>query len=171
MKFFNYVCAVVIACGLTAAAAQEAKPPMTVGDALQALGALRTLDGHQVVVKQNGQDVVVVQPWQFKSGALRLAIADDIAILTRLETSTDAARQNIVKEILKDMPPKADGAPPVVAPGSKEMENFVKQYNDLLAVPFAKAVTLTPIDAKALNLDVNEIPVTTLSALSPILNR
>ena len=65
---------------------------ITVAQALSLLSGLRTLDGHQVIVKQNGQDAVVVQPWDFGSGLLRLKIANDISILAAVEKSAEDAR-------------------------------------------------------------------------------
>lgn len=153
-------------CGLAVAAvAQESPPQMTVGDAQQALVALRNLDGRQVVVQVNGQNAIVLEPWQFKSGALRLAIAEDITALGKLEAATERARQSIVREVLK-----VSGADRLV-PGTKEMDEFIRQYNEVLAAPYADAPKLARIDAKLLQLDVNEISGTTLSALAPLLNR
>lgn len=149
--------------GVASPAQEVPKSPMTVGEAIQVLGALRALDGQQVIVKQNGGDVVVAQPWKFSSATLRLAIADNIAILSKLETSTDKARVGIIREI-------ANGGDRVSV-GTKEFDEFQRQYDAMNAAPYGAAGALTRIDAKALNLDVNEIPVTTLSALWPILSR
>ncbi len=162
MKFASAIAAVALTL-ISSAHAQDSKIPMTVGQALQVLGALRSLDGQQVVVKMNGADAAITQPWQFKSGVLRLAIADDIAVLSKLEAATEKARVGIIREITK-------GGDRVQA-GTPEMVEFQRQYDDLNAAPFSGVDALSKIDAKALNLDVNEIPVTTLSALTPILSR
>lgn len=143
--------------------AQEA-PPITVAQTLSLLAALRNLDGHQVVVKNNGQDVVLMQPWDFGSGLLRLKIANDITIAASVEKGLDDARQSMIKEILKDKP----GATSLV-PDTPEMSKFAQQYSEALGATAAKQ-DYSRIKASELKLDKNEIPVTALSALQPILD-
>jgi hypothetical protein len=153
--------------------AQENRPTkITVAQALSLLSGLRTLDGHQVIVKQNGADAVVVQPWDFGSGLLRLKIANDISILAAVEKSAEDARVSIIKEIVKGLPPDKDGKPPVgIVPGTPEFDDFQRQYTEVLNGPAAGTQDLARIKASELKLDKNELSVTALSALSPILDQ
>src|SRR4051812_33830461 len=118
---------VLIAAGVaiaTSALAQPAKPSLTVIDALNMLAALRNLDGHTIVVKQNGQDTTLVQPWDFGSGSLRLKIARNVSALTAVEKSVEDTRQAIVKEIMKSMPAGAAN----IQQNTPEWETLQKQF-------------------------------------------
>lgn len=158
--------ALVLILSATAAIAQS-KPP-TVGEALSMLQAFRNLDGRPVVVKQNGVDATVVTPWEFGSGTLRLRIARNVSALAQIEKFVEETRQKIIAEILRGMSAGKDGQAPQIMPGSPEFDNFTKQITDMLAHP--AQVTLSRIKASELRLDKNEIPVTSLSALEPILD-
>jgi hypothetical protein len=144
-----------------AAEPADAGNRLTVGEALGALAALRNLDGRQVVVKQGESSTIVLQSWEFKNGTLRMIIADDLKVLSTVEASAEAAKQAIVKDVFKGQQPK-DGTP--------EMAEFSKQYGELLKAP-ANIPGIAKIDRKDLRLDVNEIGVTVLQALDPILLR
>ena len=52
----------------------------------------------------NGADNVIMQPWEFGSGVLRLRIANDIAIVDHSLKLIEEARQGMVKEGLKITP-------------------------------------------------------------------
>lgn len=162
---------IIAACAVTGFVATMSCPTVaagkqiTISQALTVLGALRNLDGHQVIVKVNGQDTVVFQPWDFGSAVLRLKIASDINVLTAVETSQNNIRQTIIKEITKDKPPGFQ-----IAANSPEMDEFTRQYNDLLAQPAAGSEDLAHISAAELKLDKNEIPPTTIAGLGPILD-
>lgn len=166
------VLAVALALLFAAPALAQDKPErITVGQSLSLLAALRNLDGRVVVVKQNGADVTVVMPWDFASGSLRLKIATDITILAKVEKTADDARQAIVREIIKGMPPGPDGRRPAdIKPASPEMDIFSRQFGDLLAQPADGTERLVRIKSSELKLDKNEIPVTALSAMEPILD-
>lgn len=140
----------------------QSKPPM-IADALSMLQAFRNLDGRQVIVKVNGADTPVMTPWDFASGTLRLRIARNISALAAVEKDVEETRQSIVKEILKGMPAGSQ-----ITPGTPEFEVFSLQIADALKQP--AAVTLSRIKASELRLDKNEIPITALSALAPILD-
>lgn len=155
----------IVAALLLTTAAPAAEKALTVGDALNMLLALRNLDGRAVVVKEN----VVITPWDFASGTLRLRIARNIMALTEIEKTANDARESIIREILRRMPAGADGKPQNEIPAvSAEAEEFRKQYAAVLAEP--TAVTLSRIRASELRLDKNEIPTSTLAVLSPILD-
>jgi hypothetical protein len=146
--------------------AQDNKP-LTVGDALNVLAALRNLDGHTIVVK----DAPLVQPWEFGSGALRLKIANDIIILGAVEKASEEARVVIVKEILRSLPADKDGNPAMsIPPGSAAFMAFQAQFQDAMNAPAAGTQDLARIKASELKLDKNEIPASTLVALKPILD-
>jgi hypothetical protein len=150
-----------IAIALVATQAHAADK-LTIQQSLTVLGGLRNLDGHQIVV--NNQ--VVFQPWEFGSATLRLKLANDITILTAVETKQEAIRKSIILEISKDKP--KDFA---IAPATPEMDEFMRQYNDLLAQPADGTQDLARIGAAELKLDKNEIPSGTLAALKPILDQ
>lgn len=160
--FFKFVAATMIA-GITPAIAEPAA--VTVGQALALITALKNLDGHMIVVKQNGADNIVMTPWEFNNGKLRLRIKSDINILEGALKIAENARQDILKEALK----KAGNATEL-KPGTPEYDDYQKQYADMVAQPVPGAHDLSRIKASELNLDRNEIPGTVLSALSPILD-
>lgn len=150
--------ALAIVFGASLAHAADASK-LTVAQALNLLTALRNLDGHLVIIKQNGGEGTVMVPWEFGSGALRLAIAHDIDVLTPNEKALGEARRSILKEL-------GD-----IKPGSKEAEEFSRQIEQAMSTPALGAAELTHIKASDLKLDKNEIPVTVLSALGPILEQ
>jgi hypothetical protein len=162
---------ILIALAVAGPAHAQARPPLTVSDALNMLLAHKALDGRQVVAKQNGQDVVVVVPWEFNSGVLRVRVARNVAALSEVEKLADEARLAIIKEVLKQAPPDKNGRQPAtLAPGSAEMDEFLRQYTEVLKEPAKGSEQLARIKVADLRLDRNEIPVTVLSALLPILD-
>lgn len=142
------------------ALAESKKPALTNAEALSLLQALRTLDGRQVIVKQGTNESVVMQPWDFGSGTLRLRIARNITALAAVEKTVDEARQGVVKELLKTTT--------AIAPGTPADDSFRVQIGEILKE--GAQVDLSRIKASELRLDKNEIPVTALSALTPILD-
>jgi hypothetical protein len=133
------------------------------------LQAMRALDGRVAIVKQNGVDVAVAQPWEFASGALRLRIAKNTTALAEVEKALEDTRQAIVRELLKNVPPDADGKPAAAIPqGSPQWEDLQRQFGEALNAP--SRVLLMRIKASELKLDRNEIPGTALSAMAPILD-
>jgi hypothetical protein len=141
-----------------------APPVLTVAQAIPLSTALRNLDGHMVVIKQNGADNIVMIPWDFGSGSLRLRIANNLTILAAVEKSAEEGRQAIVREILK----KAGGTE--IKPGTPEREDFDRQYLELMGQPAPGGKDLARIKASELKLDRNDIPVTALSAMAPLLD-
>lgn len=160
-------CALIYAVSVTgfvvAAALGADKPPaFSNAQALSMLQAFRNLDGRQVVVKQQSGETLVMQPWDFGSGTLRLRIARNITALAAIEKTIDDARQNVIKELLRK------GQIAAIVPGSTEHEEFQRQMNDILND--GAQVDLSRIKASEFRLDKNELPVTALSALAPILD-
>lgn len=145
------------------AAPLRADPPakITVRQAISIAQALRNLDGHMIVTKQNGADQTVMIPWEFGSGSLRLRIANNLSIVAAVETSFETARKSVIKEI---------GGTSTPNPGTPEYETLLKQLNEVLDQPAAGSQDLARIKASELKLDKNEIPITVISALEPILD-
>ena len=145
------------------AAPLRAEPPakITVRQAISLAQALRNLDGHMTVIKQNGADQTIMIPWEFGSGSLRLRIANDLSIAAAVEASFETARKAVIKEI---------GGAATPNPGTPEYEALLKQMNDVLDQPAGGAQDLARIKASELKLDKNEIPITVLTALEPILD-
>lgn len=147
----------------------ESKPPLSNAQALSLLSALRVLDGRSVVVKQATGETVVPTPWDFGSGVLRLRIARNITALAAVEQLMETTRVEILKEILRKMPPTKEGqAQTSVFQGTPEWDNLQRQYGEALNLP--ASVDLSRIRASELRLDRNDIPGTALSALAPILD-
>lgn len=151
---------------LAAVPAAAQKIAMPVSQAIQVLGALRNLDGHQVIIKSNGVETVVNQPWTFGSGSVRLAIANDIVVLEGVFAAVEKTRLGIIGEITKGKEPGFQ-----IQPNSPEMTEFLRQYNEALIAPAVGVDRLVRIKTVDLRLDVNEIPVTTLSTLLSILEQ
>lgn len=165
----TYVAFTIAACDRRAEAADAQS--LTVGDALSLLQALRNLDGHAVPTKQNGAETVVIVPWEFGSGTLRAKIATDIWVLSQVERAVDDARRAIVAEILAKMPADKDGNRPVsIPPGTSEFADFQRQLEAATRAPAALSTPLARIKVGELKLDRNEIPVTALAAMAPILD-
>lgn len=134
---------------------------ISVRDSLSLLAALRNLDGKPTVVK----DQVIVQPWEFKSGVIRLRIANNIAILSAVEKLTEQARVAIVMQVRKKYDIEKIEAHPTA------LEEFSKLYDQVLSEPAAGTQDLARVKTSDLRLDVNEIGVTVLSAMTPILEQ
>lgn len=165
--------AIVLAAMMLAASARASsaddKTSMAVSDALSLLVAHRSLDGRQVVVRHSGMEQAVTVPWDFASGSLRLRIARNIAVLATVERTIEETRQTIIREILTGMPADKDGKrPSSIYPGTPEHEVFTRQFT--AALRERVSLDLSRIKASDLRLDKNEIPVTTLTALAPILD-
>lgn len=139
-----------------------ASSKLSVTQALQMLTALRGLDGRQVAVKNAGQDAVILQAWEFSNGLLRLAIAQNIAVLSVVEQNDEKIRTSIVREVFKGEAAKE---------GTPEMAEFVRQLNDARNAPVLGVEQLKRIAAKDLKLERNEIPSSILAALVPILDQ
>lgn len=144
---------------------------LTVLGAVNMLRAIRTLDSpHDVTVKQDGKDVTVKQTWTFGSGTFRMKIARNAAALATTEQDVEKARIGIVQELLKTAEPDKDGKKPTeILPTSPQYPELQKQFNDVLNAP-AQVTGLMRIKASELKLDINEIPVEVLAALSPIID-
>jgi hypothetical protein len=144
---------------------------ITIAQAAAMATALRNMDGHIIVVKQGGIDNMVMIPWDFGSASLRLRIASDIAILDGVARSVETSRQAIIKELLAKANERTPDKPATeIKPSTPEYDEFQRQYADLNASPAPGTQDLARIKASELHMDRNDIPVTVLSALGPILD-
>jgi hypothetical protein len=153
------------------------KPPadnsgrVTIQQAINLQTALRNLDGHLVIVKLNGQDGTVMVPWMFDNGRLRKRIADDLSIIDGAVKVAEEARKAIFREVaakFKVEPDAKSGAQELKA-GTPERVEYDKQVEELMSAPAAGTQDLAKIKVSELKLDKNEIAVTALEALGPIL--
>lgn len=154
----------VLFIALTGAIPAMAAEPLKVSQAVALVVALRNLDGHLVIVKQSGADNTVMIPWEFGSGALRLRVASNIAILDLVQKTTEDARQAIIAEVTKR------SGQAELKPGTPEFDDFQRQFGQMMDGPAAGTERIARIKASELKLDKNEIPVTVLAALGPILD-
>ena len=143
---------------------------ITLAQAQQLSQALRNLDGHLVVIKQNGQDATIMTPWEFGSGSFRLRIANNLTILDAALKTADDTRIAIVKETLKHISDRTGTAATEIKPDVPENAEFQRQYADLMAQPANGTQDLGRIKVSELKLDRNEIAPTVLAALAPILD-
>lgn len=147
--------------------AAEKTPPSAAPTLLDAQAldmALKSLDGHPVVIKRNGTEETVSVPYEFGSGSLRLRIANDISIVDAGLKALDETRRGIIKEHLK--PGQTE-----IKVGTPAFEQVQEEYRQALAAPLPRAGELSRIKASELKLDQNEIPVTVLQALKPVLDQ
>jgi hypothetical protein len=162
-----------ILAGLAAAfttAPAFASDKITLAQAMPLSTALQNLDGHMIVIKQNGQDAAIMTPWEFGSGSLRLRIANDLTIVNAALKTAEETRQAVIKELLKKASDRTGSAVTEIKPDMPESADYQKQYLDLMAQPASGTQDLGRIKASELRLDKNEIPVTVLSALKPIMD-
>jgi hypothetical protein len=160
----------LLALSIAAPASAEDKGKITVQEAQQLSTALRNLDGRMIVIKQNGADNVIMQPWEFGSGVLRLRIANDIAIVDHSLKLVEEVRLGMVKEGLQKIKARTGDDATDMKPGTPEFDEFQKQYQELISQPAPGTQDLARIKASDLKLDKNEIPVTVLTALAPIMD-
>jgi hypothetical protein len=165
-KFFLVAAALAVASS-TVLAEPATKAPLTTGQALELLTALRALDQpHDVVVKTGNGSAIARVPWEFGNARLRLRIKRNIQELEPIWKAVEQARTDTVQELQKNLKPNDDGKVPTrVEDSPAAMASFQKQINDLLVKPVDGPPNLSRISASDLKLDVNEIP---LAGLDPI---
>jgi hypothetical protein len=161
----TFAIAVALALASPPSAFAEKPAKLSIRDAIALTSALRNMDGHMVVIRPNGQDATIMIPWEFGNGSLRQRIANDLAILDPVAANAERVRQAIIQEILK----KSGAAE--IKPATSDFEEFQRQYNQALDQPAPGTQDLARIKAAELKLDQNEIPVTVLQAMKPILDQ
>jgi hypothetical protein len=136
---------------------------VTVQQAIDLQTALRNLDGHLVIIKQNGQDGTVMVPWEFGDGRLRLRIANDLAIIDTAVKAANEAGKAVFQEVSKKFNVQELKA------GTPERAEYDKLIAEISSAPAAGTQDLAKIKASELKLGKNEIAITVLEALGPIL--
>ncbi len=129
---------------------------MKLNEALNCLQALNALDGRPRVIKDGGQERIVVEPYVF-SAATRMAIARNIAALSSEEQAFVSARTNLIRQF-----GNTDGEVP--GEKRKELEGEIKSL--LESDADVKLVFLCEAD---LQIGVNPIPSSILAALLPVI--
>lgn len=145
---------------LTAAALAQPQPKtgLTIRQALGIIAATQSLDGHMVLAKQDGRDVAIMQPWEFGSGALRLRIMRN---LSALKPNVAAAA---------DIRAKFAASAAGLKPESPEYADLAAAAERALDAPALGAEQVRRLKVSELRLDRNEIPISVLAALEPILD-
>lgn len=128
--------------------------------AYELLDGLKTLDGHQVIIRDGAKESAVMQPYTF-GGGLLLVIAGDIAKLHAVTATFEAAKRALVMQASK-----GTGQ---IAPGSPEWASSKEQLANMLAEK--QPIELRHIKAAELNLEKNPIPPSVLALLEPILDQ
>ncbi len=129
---------------------------MKLNEALNCLQSLNALDGRPRVVRDGGQERVVIEPYTL-SAPTRMAIARNIASLSAEEQAFNAARQSLIRQFCN-----ADGEIPVEQ--RKDFESEIKSM--LESETEAKLVLLSEAD---LQIGVNPIPPSVLASLLPVI--
>lgn len=172
----RFIFATLFMAGLTPAIAQHAKVqqdpeaamnPMklTIGDCLEILNGLTALDQ----LAPAAAPALPAPRFEFPSPNVRLDIAHNIAILNAERAIAQKEQQKIFVEVLKTIPEK-DGKPATeIAPNSLASVEFDRRNREILAQPCR--VAPFPINAVDLNLERNQIPLTSLSQIDRILKR
>lgn len=161
--------AAAVLCAALPAVAQtrpENTTKVTVEQADRILNALAALDGYQKVVKDGGQDKVVLVAYEL-SGNTRKLIAKDIDILTPVLRQYGKVRQGLVKQFFnRDVLP---------ASGSEEFQKMAQTDTFKKLTDEVQKQLDAPVDEEVqkisdadLKLDTNPIPPSVLAALSPI---
>lgn len=144
----------------------QARPPVSVSQGLVLVGALRALDGRHATVK--GSETAVMVPYEFGSPTLRLRIAKNIALLAQTERAAEEARLAILRDVMGWTSDGVVGNMPT--PGTPQHDEFLRRFQAMLDGPVKESEQLARLSASELRLDKNEIPVTVLSMLIPILD-
>lgn len=121
-------------------ASERKQITLSVNEMLGLSNALMALDGHDRVTKDGAREVIVKESYKFGPG-FRLAVARNMTVLRHFIIDT----QSVARSLGED-----------------------KQAIDKLGTE-KHGIELIPIEELELKLDVNEIPPSVLSGLSPIL--
>lgn len=136
-------------------------PTLPIRTLLEINAALSALDGTPTVVKgENGVEKTVIVPYQF-SGKVRWGISKNLNVLKRVSEDFSKTRDALINEV-------SNGTGRI----EPENEAAIKLLNSKVAEVFAteedtKGLLSLPFDG--LNLDTNQIPVSILAALEPII--
>lgn len=155
---------IAAALALLSAPAWAADQKITLEQADKVLTALNSLDGHQKIVKDGGQEKVAIVEYEL-TGNTRKLIAKDIDILTPVVRRFGKVRQGLIKQYLGiDTLPAGDEFSKLSR--SDEFKKLTDEIQKQLDAPIEEEVQkINDVDLK---LDANPIPPSILAALTPI---
>jgi hypothetical protein len=151
--------------------AQETKVPakVSVQEAMLLQSGLKGLDGHVVIIKQNGTETGIPTSWEFSNGDLRRRIVSDLNIVESAIKIANEAQQAIFKENAAKASTRLQKTVTELEVGMPERTDYDKQTAELMQGSAAGTQDLSKIKVSELKLDKNEIPSSVLAALKPIL--
>jgi hypothetical protein len=153
-----------LALALTASGVVAGEQKLSLRDAQALAVAIRSLDGYPRLLKDSNNNVTTVtMPYEFASGTVRAKLGNDLAILKLSEASIELTRQQIAKEVM------ARHHVEKIENGSAAFEDFLAQMTKALDQEAPGTGDLAHINIAELRLDKNEIPISTIAALRPIL--
>lgn len=136
-------------------------PTLPIKTLLEINAALSVLDGTPTIVKgENGTEKTVTVPYQF-SGKVRWGISKNLNVLKRISEDFSKTRDSLISDV--------SGGIGRIEP---ENEAAIKLFNEKIAEVFTTEEDtkgLLSLPFEGLNLDVNQIPVSILAALEPII--
>jgi hypothetical protein len=131
---------------------------LTVGQAWQIINALHALDGHQEIVHDGDRQSVVTVPYKFGPG-FRWALATDWTALQPIAEAYQKAARAEAGEL------SPGGA---IKDGTPEAKKFAEA--DAILQAKEQTVNIVRLKLSEFALEKNDIPISALSALSPIID-
>lgn len=139
---------------------------ITMEQADRVLNGLTALDGYPKVIKDGGQDKAVTISYEL-SGNTRKLIAKDMDLVMPALKRYGKVRQGLVKQYLdRDTVPDVRSDEYAKLAATEKFKQLSDELQKLLDQPIDEE--LTKISDADLKLDVNPIPPSVLSMLSPI---
>jgi hypothetical protein len=142
----------------SSALADPVATKLTVGQAWQIINALHALDGHQEIIHDGDRQSVVTVPYKFGPG-FRWALATDWTALQPIAEAYQKAARAEAGEL------SPGGA---IKDGSPEAKKFAEA--DAMLQAKEQTVSIVRLKLNEFALDKNDIPISALSALSPIID-
>lgn len=134
---------------------------LSVKEIIALQNALSSLDGEQkVVATENGGSKTVLIPYQF-GGKTRWAIVKNMGILKKHVENFSKARDALINEI-------SAGTGVIKETDEQSIEKLNRGLSEILEAQ-QSVNNLSVLSEDSLNLDVNQIPVTTLTVLTPLI--
>lgn len=132
---------------------------LTINDCLIVLNGLNALDGHSVIINAGKpNETVITQSYEFGNGSLRGDIAENIALLTAIQKTSQEAQQKIFNDVAK--------GETEIKPGTPKAIEYDRQLKELIGRPCLAPIK--KIKFGDLKLDKNEIPSSVLATLDKI---
>lgn len=158
--FHRTAIAIAVSMLMTMAAPAQSPPPtttLTVRQAVAIITATQSLDGRMVLARQDGRDVAIMQPWAFE-GALRMRLVGNLAALQPNLATAEQVRA------------KFSAAAAGLKPDSPEYRELAAEADRALDAPALGAAQVRRVKVSELRLDRNDIPISVLAALAPLLD-